>query len=575
MGRFVRPYWRSIILAVVLLIGVVAADLLIPRLTQRVIDEGIAQRDLGSIVSTALFMLGAALLSALLAVANTVLSVRTGLSIGADLRSAIARKVQTFSFGNLNDFQTGQLVVRSTSDVRMVEMVVQMAMRIMARAPLWALGSMAMLISTSPQLALVMVGLLPVLGIFVWFFLTRARPLFLAVQEKLDRLNQVLQENLAGVRVVKAFVRGEHEIDRFERANRSLLEQNLQVMRFLSIVIPTMFLLVNLGVVGVVWFGGISAIEGGFSVGQLVAAVNYMSYALFPIMMLGMMVMPLSSAAASAGRIWEVLDRQPDVERSDDGRELSRIAGRVAFRDVCFSYDGGCGERVLDNINLVAEPGQTVALLGATGSGKSTLVHLIPRFYDVDAGAVTLDGVDVRELSLHQLRTRIGVALQEPVLFSGTIRDNIRYGRPEASEEDVIAAAKAAQAHDFIRSFPEGYDTHVGQRGVNLSGGQKQRIAIARALLVRPEVLILDASTSNVDVQTEIRIERALEQLMAETTTFVIAQRITSVLTADKIIVLDRGRIAAEGTHAELMATSDIYQEIYRSQLGDGGMASE
>jgi ATP-binding cassette subfamily B protein len=574
MGRFVRPYLRSVVLALILLVGVVVADLLIPRLTQRVIDQGIAQRDLGAIVRTALLMLGAAVLSAAFAVANTVLAVRVGLNVGADLRSAIARRVQTFSFGNLDDFQTGQLIVRSTSDVRMVEMVVQMGMRIMARAPLWALGSIVMLVTTSPRLALIMVGLIPVIGVFVWFFLTRARPMFMMVQEKLDRLNQVLQENLAGVRVVKAFVRSDYEIDRFERANRDLMEQTLQVVRLLSLVIPTMFFLVNLGVVGVVWFGGLYTIQGDFTVGQLVASVNYMLYALFPMMMLGMMVMPLSSASASAGRIWEVLDSEPEVERPGDATPLREIMGRVVFENVSFSYDGEDARPVLKDVDLVAEPGQTVALLGATGSGKSTLVHLIPRFYDVDEGTVTLDGVDVRELPLHQLRTHVGAALQEPVLFTGTIRDNIRYGRPDASQDEVVAAAKAAQAHDFIRSFPDGYDTQVGQRGVNLSGGQKQRIAIARALLVEPEVLILDASTSNVDVQTEIEIERALEDLMANATTFVIAQRISSVLTADKIIVLDRGRIAAEGTHEELMASSEIYQEIYRSQLGNGGPAS-
>ena len=574
MGRFVQPYWRSLVLAVILLVGVVVADLLIPRLTQRVIDQGITERDMGAILRTSLLMLGAAMLSALFAVANTVLSVRVGLSTGADLRSAIARKVQTFSFGNLDDFQTGQLIVRATSDVRMVEMMVQMGMRILARAPLWALGSITMLVLTSPQLALIMVALLPVIGVLIWFFLTKARPLFLEVQQKLDRLNQVLQENLAGVRVVKAFVREDYEIDRFEHANDDLLGQSLQVMRFLSVVIPTLFFLVNLAVVGVVWFGGISTIQGDFTVGQLVAASNYMLYAIMPVTMLGMMVMPLSSASASAGRIWEVLDSEPDVQPPAEANRLAGIDGRVSLQDVRFSYDGHCGEPVLEGIDLVAEPGQTVALLGATGSGKSTLVHLIPRFYDVEQGKVQLDGVDVRELPLHQLRTHVGVALQDPVLFSGTIRDNIRYGRPDASEDEVIAAAKAAQAHDFITSFPEGYDTHVGQRGVNLSGGQKQRVAIARALLVEPEVLILDASTSNVDVQTEIRIERALEELMADATTFVIAQRISSVLTADKIIVLDRGRIAAEGTHEDLMASSEIYQEIYRSQLGNGGMAS-
>jgi ATP-binding cassette subfamily B protein len=574
MGRFVRPYWRSIVLALILLIGVVVADLLIPRLTQRVIDQGIAERDLGAIVRTSLLMLAAALTSALFAVGNTILAVRVGLNAGTDLRSAIARQVQSFSFGNLDDFQTGQLIVRSTSDVRQVEMMVQMGMRIMARAPLWALGSIVMLVITSARLALIMVALLPVIAVFIWFFLSRARPLFLGVQEKLDRLNQVLQENLAGVRVVKAFVRGGYEIDRFERANKDLLEQRLYVMRFLSAVIPTMFFLVNLSVVAVVWFGGVSTIQGDFTVGQLVAAVNYMLYALFPMMMLGMMVMPLSSASASSGRIWEVLDSKPDVERPADPDALPEVRGRVVFEDVCFSYDGDCSEPVLENVNLVAESGQTVALLGATGSGKSTLVHLIPRFYDADQGRVMLDGVDVRELPLHQLRTHVGVALQEPVLFTGTIRDNIRYGRPTASQEEVEAVARAAQAHNFITSFPQGYATEVGQRGVNLSGGQKQRIAIARALLVQPEVLILDASTSNVDVQTEIRIERALERLMADATTFVIAQRISSVLTADKIVVLDRGRIVAEGTHEELMETSEIYQEIYRSQLGNGGSAS-
>ena len=574
MGRFVRPYLQSVVLAVILLIGVVAADLLIPRLTQQIIDRGIAERDMNAILRTSLLMLGAALLSALFAVANTVLSVRVGLNTGADLRSAIARKVQTFSFGNLDDFQTGQLIVRSTSDVNMIEMVVQMGMRILARAPLWALGSIVMLLLTSPRLGLIMVALLPLIGIFIWISLTRARPLFLQVQKKLDRLNQVLQENLAGVRVVKAFVRGDYEIERFERANRDLFEQTLTVVRLLSSVIPTMFFLVNLSVVAVIWFGGISAIDGAFTVGQLVASVNYMLYALFPMMLLGMMVMPLSSASASADRIWEVLDSEPDVRRPKDDSPLPRVEGRVVFENVSFSYDGKQGEPVLTGVDLVAEPGQTVALLGATGSGKSTLVHLIPRFYDADEGRVTLDGVDVRQIPLHQLRTHVGVALQEPVLFTGSIGDNIRYGRPDASDDEVIAAAKAAQAHDFILSFPHGYETEVGQRGVNLSGGQKQRLAIARALLVGPEVLILDASTSNVDVHTEIRIERALEQLMKDATTFIIAQRISSVLTADKIVVLDRGRIAAEGTHDQLMATSEIYQEIYRSQLGDGGLTS-
>ncbi len=596
MFRFVKPYQKNAILAMVLLLGVVTADLLIPRLTQRVIDEGIARQDLGMIVSTALLMLGAAALSALFSVGNTLLSVRVAMGVGTDLRSAIVRKVQTFSFGNLDRVQTGQLLVRTTSDVNQVQVIVLMSLRMLTRAPLWMIGSVVMLITTSLRLALLMLALLPVILVMIGFFLVKARPLFLSVQEKLDRLNQVMQENLAGVRVVKAFVRVEHENRRFDQANSGLMAENIKVMQLVAVLIPTMLALVNMAVVGVIWFGGNSAIAGDFTVGEIVASINYMAFSLFPMMMLGSMVGPISAADASAGRIWEVLDSAADVQERPQARDLPDVAGRVAFEDVTFSYNGSNDfsrsdgaratkvattpdEPVLKNISLVAEPGQTVAILGATGSGKSSLIHLIPRFYDVDAGQVTLDGVDVRDLPLGALRAQVGITLQETVLFSGAIRDNIRYGRPEATEEEVVAAAKAAQAHEFIMSFPNGYDTEVGQRGVNLSGGQKQRIAIARALLVQPKILILDDSTSAVDVETEARIQSALEQLMADRTSpsallrtvFVIAQRISTVLNADKIVVLDRGQIAATGTHTELMASSLIYREIYESQLGNDG----
>jgi len=580
MVRFLAPYKWQAILAMALLLGMVTADLLIPRLTQRAIDEGVAQRDMGMIGRTALLMLGAAVLSAMFAVANTLLSTYVSQSVGADLRSAIVRQVQKFSFANLDHVQTGQLLVRATSDVNLVQMMVLMSLRIMTRAPMWLIGSMFMLIRTSSQLSLLMAALLPVIVGFIWFFGAKARPQFMRVQEKLDKLNQVLQENLAGVRVVKAFVRADHEKERFGRANRDLTRENVRVMQLLAVLLPTMFLLVNLGVVGVVWLGGRSVILGDFTVGEIIASVNYMTYSLFPLMMLGSMIGPLSAADASASRIWEVLDSVPEVQNRPGARPLPQVGastalttgGRVAFEDVCFSYNSGStgDEAVLDGIDLVAEPGQTLAILGATGSGKSSLIHLIPRFYDVDRGRVTLDGVDVRDIPLSSLRDQIGVALQEAVLFSGTIGDNIRYGRPEASDEEVIAAARAAQAHDFIAALPDGYDTVLGQRGVNLSGGQKQRIAIARALLVQPKILILDDSTSAVDVETEAQIEAALEETMADTTTLVVAQRISTVLTADKIVVLDRGRIAAEGAHAELMESSPIYREIYESQLGGG-----
>jgi len=603
MVHFVKPYWQASILAVVLLMGVVMADLLIPRLTQRVIDNGIAQDNMTVILTTSLMMLGAAVLSALFAIGNTVLSVRVGQSVSADLRSRLVRKVQAFSFGNLDRIQTGQLLVRATSDVNQVQSIVLMSLRMLVRAPLWMIGSVIMLILTSPQLALMMALLVPLVLGLVWIFAVKARPLFLTVQKRLEKLNQVLQENLAGVRVVKAFVRVEHENARFDQVNLGLTTQTVKVIRLLAVLLPTMILIVNLGVVGVIWFGGNLVIGGDLTVGEITASINYLIFSLFPMLMLGGMIGPLSAADASAGRIWEVLDSTADVQDRPQARALPNVQGRVAFENVSFSYEPPLRRLptdsettalsknenasdlestpepsqglVLKNINLVAEPGQEVAILGATGSGKSSLIHLIPRFYDVTEGRVTLDGVDVRDMPLRALRAQVGMALQEAVLFSGTIRDNIRYGRPDASEAEVIAAARAAQAHDFISAFPDGYDTVVGQRGVNLSGGQKQRISIARALLVQPKVLVLDDSTSAVDVETEAKIQAALDQLMAGRTSFIIAQRISTVLNADKIVVLDKGQIAATGTHAELMASSPIYQEIYQSQLGSGPSSVE
>jgi ATP-binding cassette subfamily B protein len=401
-------------------------------------------------------------------------------------------------------------------------------------------------------------------------FVAKGKPLFGQMQRRLDRLNTVLQENLAGVRVIKAFVRAAHEAERFGSANRALTAQSTKVLKVMAWLSPAMSLALNLTLVGVVWLGGYEVTVDGMSDGQLVAAANYLLSAMLPILQLKSIMGPLASAEASAGRILEVLETQPEVQDRHRTSAPVALLGRVAFENVSFSYYGAGSEPVLKDISLVAEPGERVAILGATGSGKSTLVHLVPRFYDVTAGCITVDSIDVRDLPLATLRGQIGVALQEAVLFSGSVRDNIRYGRPDASDEEVIAAARTAQIHDFIGSLPEGYDTLVSGRGTNFSGGQKQRLAIARALLVRPRILILDDSTSAVDVATESRLEAAMAAAGEGCTSLIVAQRISTVLSADKIVVLERGRVAALGTHRELMASSAIYREIYESQLGGG-----
>ncbi len=570
MLSYLRPYWKPAALSIAMLMVSVFAELQIPRLLQSIIDTGIPGKDLYLIGFTAVLMVVIAFIDAGMSIGNTFLSVRAAQGFAADLRSAIFRRIQSFSFGNLDKFQTGQLIIRLTSDINIVQMMVMMGLRMFVRAPLMLVGSILLMFSINSELAGIVLLILPLTLVLTGLFVWKGQPMFTQVQTKLDRLNSVLQENLSGVRVVKAFVRQRHEAERFEAANVDLMNQAMRVNRFMMFLMPAMFVLINLGVLSVLYFGGLQAIQGRFTVGEILAFSNYLLSSMFPLIFLSIMASQSSAAVASGNRIYEVLDSTPMVQNKPGARPLGDVAGRVAFEDVCFSYGQDCGEPVLNNVSFAAEPGEVVALLGATGSGKSTLINLIPRFYDVNSGRVTVDGVDVRDVTIESLRTHVGIALQEPILFSGTIRDNIRYGKPDASDEEVVEAAKAAQAHDFITGFPAGYDTEVGQRGVGLSGGQKQRISIARAILVKPKILILDDSTSSVDVETEALIQQALETVMRGRTSFIIAQRISSVLKADKILVLDRGRIAAEGHHRELMETSPIYREIYDSQLGGG-----
>ena len=431
------------------------------------------------------------------------------------------------------------------------------------------------MIATNQQLALTVLLLLPITLVLIIIFIRIAQPIFMVVQKKLETLNQILQENLSGIRVVKAFVRREYENTRFNEANTDLMSESFKVSRLISVLFPIMILVMNLSTVAVVYFGGLQAIAGTLTVGEIMAFINYLLSTMFPLLMLSMMAGQISAANASAERVMEIVDSTPQVQDEPNALTMTTIKGRVAFEDVSFSYNGDGAEPVLQNINLVAEPGQTVAILGATGSGKTSLINLIPRFYDVLKGRVTIDDVDVRKVTQDSLRSQIGLSLQDIVLFSGTIRDNIKYGKSDATEEEVIAVAKIVQAHEFIMSFPDGYDALVGQRGVNLSGGQKQRLAIARALLVNPRILILDDSTRFVDVETEAKIHEAMEALIKDRTSFIVAQRVSTVLNADKIVVLNRGKIVAEGTHSELMQTSPIYEEIYDSQLGTGGKDDE
>ena len=571
ISKLAAPYWKQILASLFLLTTVVFLDLVIPRLVQRIIDQGILKNDVSVITQTTWLMLGISFISMLFAIGNNILSVQVGEAFGRDLRERLFIKIQDFSFGNLDRMKTGQLMVRLTSDTSIVQRVVQIFLRIGTRAPLLMLGSIFLMFLTNAHLAFLILLLLLFTTLVIVVFVTRTGPLYLVVQQKLDRLNTLLQENIAGVRVVKAFVRADYENQRFSTANQDFAENTIRVTQIMSILFPILSALMNIGVVVVIWSGGISAINGNLTIGEIVAFANYLLTTIGPLGIMAQLSQVVASGMASAGRIEQVLDEPAEIQDARvDWPSDHSLHGRVAFENVDFHYSGTSDEPVLQNISFVAEAGQSVAILGATGAGKSTLVSLIPRFYDVTSGKISIDGVDIRLIPQDVILENIGLAMQETVLFSGTIYENISYGKQGASKAEVMEAAMAAQAHDFIMELPLGYDTPVEQRGVNLSGGQKQRLAIARAILLKPRILILDDSTSSVDVETETRIQDALEKLIRDCTSFIVAQRISTVLNADKILVIDKGRLVAQGTHSQLMRTSPIYQEIFESQLGNG-----
>ncbi len=483
-----------------------------------------------------------------------------------NFRNALFAKLQRLSFSYYDANQTGQLMVRATDDVEKVRLFVAQGLVLAVQALMLLVLTLAILFATNWQLTLVVLPILPIaLAIFFVFGMV-AQPLFIEVQKRLSALNTVLQENLAAIKVVRAFHREAHEERRFNQTADALLEQQIKVARTFSFLFPVIFLIMQAGQAALLYFGGAQILNGTLSLGDYQAFSMYVIYVFFPLGQLGMIISLMAQAAASADRIYQILDARNEIEDKPGAAEMPSIEGRVEFDHVTFSYLGG-GAPALDDVSFRAEPGTTVALLGGTGSGKTSIINMIPRFYDASAGAIRIDGHDVRDVTLDSLRSQIGIVLQETNLFSGTIRDNIAFGRPDATDEEVTAAATMAAAHDFIIGFADGYETAVGERGTTLSGGQKQRIAIARALLLNPRVLILDDSTSSVDLITEAKIQAALDTLMHGRTSFVIAQRISTVVNADLILVLDKGKLVASGKHADLLENEPLYAEIYYSQL--------
>jgi ATP-binding cassette, subfamily B, multidrug efflux pump len=590
---------RAAIIAYGALLVATLAQLVVPKLVQNMLDvvtkgyaantilampglvQGLAAQRMGMsveeltqfqansiqwLVNGVLIVVVFAIARGAFAFIQTYMAEAVSQGIAFDFRNEIFAKLQRLSFSYYDRNQTGQLMIRATDDVEKVRLFLAQGLIMTVQAFLLLVATLIILFLTNWKLTLVILPILPLALVLFMIFGSLAQPLFVKVQEKLSALNTILQESLAGIKVVKAFTREKYEQKRFDTSADALYEQSISVARTFSFLFPVIFTLVAIGTAAILYFGGRQIINGTLTIGQYQEFNLYLLYIFFPLGQLGFIISLMAQASASAKRIFEILDAKSDVENKPNAIELPAIQGRVEFKDVTFRYFES-SDAVLSNVSFVAEPGQTIALLGATGSGKTSIINLIPRFYDASEGAILIDGHDVRDVTLDSLRSQIGIVLQETNLFSGSIRDNIAFGRPDASLEEVQEAAKAAAAHDFIIGFPEGYDTPVGERGTTLSGGQKQRIAIARALLLNPHLLILDDSTSSVDLVTEYKIQKALDNLMAGRTSFVIAQRISTVLNASQIIVLDKGKVVAVGKHQDLLENSATYAEIYNSQL--------
>jgi len=567
---YLKPYWKFLILGPLFMIFEVFFDLLQPRLAAHIVNFGIMDRDFTVIEQTGFIMLGVAILSLVTGVACNLFASRASQNFGADVREALFKKVQTFSFENVDSFKSGSLITRMTSDVVQVQNLIQMALQGMVRAPSLLIGSVVMALLMNLKLGLILLGTLIVLVAALTVLIRFSTPIFTTVQAKLDAVNTRIQENLAGIRVVKAFVRTDYETKKFHEVNEAYTHISIRAARFIALNSPIVTLIMNACMVTILLYGGDLVAFGSVQAGDLVAFVNYVVQVLSSLIMVSGLLINVTQARVSAKRIQEVLETKPNIEGAERAKAAQVPAQHVKIEQVSFSYNGSSDSKdlVLRDINIEASRGETVAIIGATGSGKTTLVQLLPRLYDVTSGSIIIDGKDIRELPLDELRSQIGMILQESFLFTGSIRDNIAFGNPNATQEEVESAAMIAQAHDFIVKLPDGYKTKLGQKGVNLSGGQKQRVSIARALLVKPPILIIDDSMSALDLGTERRLRGALQAIMKDTITFLIAQRISSVRNAQKILVLDEGIIVGSGTHEQLMLTCDVYQDIYRSQFG-------
>jgi len=562
---YLRPYWRMTLGAYLALVGINTLALAIPQFIRWIVDRGIGGKDTQLLFGSVAALLGLTLIKGALTFWQGRWTEQASQNVAYDLRNAMHRKLAALSFSYHDRTETGQILSRAVQDVDRVRFVTGRAFLRLTDGIVLMLGSAAMLLWMNPQLALLALATLPFLAHRAFHLGRRLRPLSLAVQQQLAVLTTRLEQNLHGARVVKAFAQEDAEIARFDRENDRWFDLSVRASRLQAINTPLIDFIANVSTVIIIWYGGLLVIQGHLTLGELVSFTTYLAQLALPVRRLGQIVPALAIAAAAGTRIFEILDAQSEVRDAPDAIPLPPARGLVRFENVSFAYFRR--HRVLDDITFEAQPGQVIALLGMTGSGKSTIINLIPRFYDATEGRIAIDGYDIRSVTLNSLRDQIGIVLQETLLFATTIRENIAFGRPDAREEEIIQAARAAQAHDFIVETPNGYDTLVGERGITLSGGQRQRVAIARALLKDPRILILDDATSSVDTETEQLIQKALERLMRGRTSFIIAQRLSTLRMADLILVLEKGRIAARGTHEELLRRSGLYAEIYQQQL--------